>query len=330
MKTPPIAAPVTAQPFRVVVGSLLLLFLASAAAAQCESSTGAGGDEGMNCIEVYAALTPDAAPTEYVYANPLQTSERAVLAQIPIPPGATTTLTDLQSALSRVTYGRVILVTDGEFRQAVTLVRPHGFDTSHPLKIGLNYRSYVADLWRQAGDGVGTFDDPFGPGWRASWGDLLASPPANLELGALVTRIDEHGSAWIHAAESFSEIEEEPGFSPGPTLMRWVLSARGGVRLIREDRTINGQAVPHWFKEWPDRTRLEYFAPSGSGSLVAKRIYRGSYVSPDWQVTFTYTGDRLHEITDAGGITHNLTWTSFGSTSRVTTITTHVPSSWTP
>lgn len=255
-------------------------------------------------------------------ARPLPTGEMVSVSQVLVPPAAVTTSTDVAGALARVGDGGVVVVTGGEFRQTLALVRTYGFDSAHSLSIGLNYRSFEADSWRTAGDAVGTLDDPFGPGWRASWGDLLVAPPTTVNLGTSVDRVDEYGVRWKHTAIAMN---------PGVALTTWVFDAQAGVRLIREDQMIGGQAVPVWFKEWPDRTRTEYFsAPGTSADLVAKRMYRGAYGAPDWQVTYTYTSSVLRTITDARGIKHELVWGAHGTTSRVNSIVTTIPSTWTP
>ncbi len=299
------------------------LFLGAATAQSCDGATGGGGGTtGSGCVEInYCVTSPDreSALLEKS-ARPLPTGETMSSAYVIVPPAAVTTSTDIAGALRRVGDGGPVLITGGEFRQTVALVRTWGFDAVHPFQIGLNYRSFEVDSWREGGDSVGTLDDPFGPGWRASWGDLLEQPPENIEVGTPVYRVDEHGVRWRHTALSVSS---------GFTSTTWIFDAQAGVRLVREDHLIGGQTYQIWFKESPDRTRTEYFPPSGgSGDLVAKRIYRGAYAAPDWQVVFSYTGNSLRQMTDARGITHDFVWGSVGTASRVMSITTRTPASW--
>lgn len=311
-----------------VATTLGCLTLASLRAQSCDSSTGAGGGtQGSQCVDNSSAVTVDrSGPGGLLHAA--WNGEDALNASVPLPPGSTKTPTELQGALSMVANGGLVLATGGEFRQAVTLLQTHGFDSRHPFRIGLGYRSYEVDYWRTYGDAVGTFEDPFGPGWRASWGDMLTEIN---ESGQPVVRIDENGVRWSHSQVASQTVIVGPMDSP--TTWR-VYDAQASTRLVLEYCYVGNQTVPIWFREWPDRTRVEYFHPAGASgtNLVAKRIYRGSYSSPDWQVTYSYdaTSARLLSITDARGIVHSLTWTTYGATARVTKLTTTVPTSWSP
>lgn len=313
----------------VALAWLAVLSVGAGARAQgCEADTGAGADiEGVKCVEMTSAFGVVIGPNLDFSAGPPLDGEAAVMSYVMGAPGYLTTATDLRRALGLVHSGGLVLSAGGEFRQAVGIARTYGIDRSHPFSVWIGYRSYQVDAWRSAGDGVGTIDDPFGPGWRASWGDLLIEPSLS---GGNVVRIDEHGASWSHTQVSSQTVPVGP--LDNPTTWR-IYDSQAGTRLVLEYYYIGSQVVPIWFREWPDRTRCEYAAPVGSnGNLVTKRLYRGSYSSPDWEVVFTYdTGSgKLNSIQDARGIQHTLTWTSFGSTRRVTKITTAVPASWSP
>ncbi|MBZ0154459.1 MAG: hypothetical protein K8J09_23270, partial [Planctomycetes bacterium] len=267
------------------------------------------------------ALGPSA--TSFSVWQPPPTGESAVWNNVEVPPASSTTVVDVSKALGLVGGGGLVAAAGGEFRQTIGVVRTAGFDRSHPFQVLVGYRSYEVDAWRTAGDGVGTLQDPFGPGWRASWGDLLVLPAQD---GGPVTRIDEHGVRWVHTRTApIGQLP--PGLVPPPL----IYDAQSGTRILRENHVVGGQVEAIWFREWPDRTRLEYGAVVGSGnSLVAKRYYRGDYAAPDWHVAFAYDGStgELEKITDARGIRHVLTWTTHGSARRVTKISSQAPTGW--
>ena len=178
----------------LLLGTALIPHLAGGLRAQsCEADTGAGGGtEGAACVETAAMVAFDNISTAFLqdYSRPLFAGETLVHSLVTEAPASTSTSTDVRAALDLVNNGGLVLATGGEFRQTVGLIRTPGFDTRHPLQIGIGYRSYEVDAWRVLGDPVGTTDDPFGPGWRASWGDMLVAPSEN---GGPVMRIDEHG-----------------------------------------------------------------------------------------------------------------------------------------
>lgn len=310
---------------RVFFAASLTLVATALPCQDCNSSTGAGGGtQGSACIETGSMVS-----YEYPYSSLLESKampslpgENFVWGAVKIPPASTTTATDIRQALGLVSNKGLVLATGGEFRQTVGLIRTAGIDSEHPLQIQIDYRSYFVDAWRGDGDGVGTTDDPFGPGWRASWGDMLLSPNEN---GDPITRIDSQGVRWTY---------EEPWSPPttfGPTWRTY--EPQAGTRLVLEYYIEGGQYVPHWFREWPDRTRVEYAANAASGAnLVTKRMYRGSYSAPDWEVVYNYDSStgRLNSITDARGIQHTFTWTTYGLVSRITKLSTTVPGSWSP
>jgi len=311
------------------VAPALTFFVASLTAQSCDASTGAaGGTEGGACVEMAAMVSFDGGGSNFLeVAQSLPTGESFVWSAVQVPPASTTTATDLRQALGLVGGGGVVLATGGEFRQMVGLIRTPGIDRSHPLQLHLDYRSFEVDAWRTAGDGVGTADDPFGPGWRASWGDLLIDPN---EVGDPLVRIDEHGVRWTHTQVSTQSVNVGP--IDVPTTWR-VYDAQAGTRLVLEYYYLGGQVVPRWLREWPDRTRVEYGSHATSGvDHVVQRMYRGAYTAPDWEVAFDYdpsTG-RIVTITDARGILHTFTWTTYGSVARVTKLSSTVPVTWTP
>ncbi|MBN2193378.1 MAG: hypothetical protein JW751_11230 [Polyangiaceae bacterium] len=98
-----------------------------------------------------------------------------------------------------------------------------------------------------------------------------------------------------------------------------------GTRLVYEYHTGGGV----WFREFADGHRIEYepttgsYPPPGGGTAVAheriRRIYRGDYDSPDWQITYDWdANDRLEKITDTRGVEYDYQWS--GSPARVTAL----------
>ena len=140
---------------------------------------------------------------------------------------------------------------------------------------------------------------PMGFHWRGDWDDCLL----DAEPGGTVERVCAYG-LWL-AKTSLDvagyRVIELLGAGPNSTFTEYYYTPYGdGTRLVYEYH--NGGGV--WFREFPDGRRVEYegttntYTPQGKSSPVAhlriKRIYRGSYSSPDWQITFTWdSSDRL-------------------------------------
>jgi RHS repeat-associated protein len=241
-----------------------------------------------------------------------------------LPPGVASSAGDLQRILAALASANTaVLATGGEFRQTVALYRSLGFDDAHPLLLAIHYRSYLVDSWRNGGDGVATALDPFGPGWRASWGDRLVAPVAN---GNPVTRIDDHGVQWTHAQVETWTVEF-PDVAPLEIFTNRRFDAQAGKRLVHEHHVIGNQVVGIWFLEWPDRTRIQYAATPASGlDLVISRQYRGAFAQPDWQITYSYGSlGQLLSVTDARGIVYTLHWIALGSAWRVQRISVSGP-----
>lgn len=295
-------------------GLALLAALVSPSLAQsCDSATGTSEGIGMGCVEDPTAVGFSS------FANLFAATVISPLSGKTVAAGSAQANAflrpELRAALALVA-GRsgAVLATGGEFRQKSGLFQVLGFDDAHALTISIAYRSHEVDSWRISGDGVATADDPFGPGWRASWGDLIVAP--NQE-GEPITRIDEHGVRWTHT--QVSQTSDVVGPLDEPVINR-IYDGQAGSRLVLEHYYLNGQVTPVWFREWPDRTRHQYAGQPNTGSdQVLARIYRGDFFAPDWQVVFAYDGQgRLGTITDARGFVYTLTWTAFGATRRVT------------
>lgn len=303
----------------VGASSLTLAFLVPLGlvrAQECTSETGAGGgSEGSSCVEQLTCVSVDAQGTAYydTFFGPAITGEQFAHAAVAMPPGYLTTSTDIREAIGRVTSSGVVLATDGEFRQTIGITRATGLDRGHPLTLALSYRSHEVDDWRESGDPVATVGDPFGPGWRVSWACRLVNPSTSGTTP--VYRVDQNGATWRH---------DPPQALAAPVVVRY--SAEGGVRIIYDSQ------LQLWFQETADRTRIE-FGPhaAAGGDLVPQRMYRGAHSNPDWQIRFNYnaSGD-VSSIVDARGLAHTFTHTAFGSTTRVTKISTQVPATWSP
>ena len=136
----------------------------------CTASTGAaGGSDGGACIDVAnACIGEPLGPRLLEAATPPWFGETLAVASAALLP-TVATLTDAKDILGQVTRAGTVSVTGGELQRTIGLVRAYGTDNAHSFQLAIQYRSFEVDAWRTAGDGVGTVDDPFGPGWRASW-----------------------------------------------------------------------------------------------------------------------------------------------------------------
>lgn len=327
------ARPFTSSALLVVLFAGFVLSVSDAATAQsCDAATGAAeGTDGQGCNPEQEA-TVVGVPTSLDYfardagASAAANGETTAQSAAYMPPGASSSAGDLHAVLGALARSSsAVLATGGEFRQTVALYRSLGFDDSHALFLAIRYRSYAVDAWRSAGDGIATTLDPFGPGWRASWGDRLVAPIAD---GSPVTRLDEQGASWTHTQVETWTVEF-PEVAPLEVFTNRRFSAQAGTRLVYEHHVVDNQVVGIWFREWSDRTRVQYITTVGSGQdLVIYRAYRGSFTQPDWQVTYAYGSiGQLSSITDARGMIYALHWAAYGTSWRVERISVSAP--WT-
>ena len=261
-------------------------------------------------------------PTRLMQAE-VMSGTAAVNSFAHLPPGSMSSSNDATAAIAAVTGSAgAVGAAGGELRQRVAFYVSRGFDSSQFLSIAATYRSFEVDWWRVSGDPVATTSDPFGPGWRASWGDRLLEPS---DGGAPVTRVDQYGATWTHLQDS-----TEPVSFPGAqsVYLDRVYGAQGGSRLILEHFDIGGVVTPIWFRELPDRTRIQYEPLAPGGDEIIARVYRGDFDAPDWQVIYQYVQEELATITDARGLVYTFHWQAIGAVRRVARISVAAPWSY--
>jgi len=225
-------------------------------------------------------------------------------------------------------FGRngTVSVSSGEFEYPFAVLRLPGMAGGRPLEIRLVYRSFQADAWEdfwsngenavQNGEAVGTVGSPFGPGWRASWGEMLLDPDPTPQTGS-ARWVDPNGAVW----DFLNPRTEADPYSPQGTLT--IFDAVKGSRLVYNGST--------WYRELPDRTRIEYVQIPNTTRYRVGRIYRGD-PTVAWQYTFTYdTGTHLGltRIETPRGVQIDFTWADVdpdsGVAYRVTSITVSPP-----
>lgn len=292
--------------------ALAARFQPTTAQAQCTSSTGVAGGEGELCDPESASNTIgsttciDEFPEERVF-------QTADLLSSMVPVGIDDALDTVSArALSHVQRDGSVLATSGEFRHPIALYYNEGYFAGTGVLIGMEYRSWFVDQWRSQGDAVATEHDAFGPGFRVEWGDRLIDPVPGAEV---VSRVDSTGVTWDHAL-----VGEIP-LNPGPGCTPFTYEGMAGSRLVYECHDIGGVPTGIWFREYPDRRRVQYDANPNSNDYRIVREYRGDFQTPDWEVTYEYAIDgTLELITDARGVEYHFAWTLIGGVPRVTSI----------
>jgi RHS repeat-associated protein len=180
-------------------------------------------------------------------------------------------------------FTRTVHAASGEFRYPANLYSLPGPDSSTTISIGAHYRSFEVDGWGSTGDPIATSTDVFGPGWRASWGDAIVVPSAP---GDPVTRYTASGSTIEYAPLKQASVTF-PGF-PG-TYVDTTYEGIRGSRILHEHRIVEGAIVGVWYREFADRSRVEYAAVTGTKTLHRKAYFAGNPAEPQWKITFNYT-----------------------------------------
>lgn len=244
---------------------------------------------------------------------------------------------DLSQALGS---GGTVSVSSGEFFYPFVILGLPGMHGGQPLGLRLVYRSFRAEEWDQFwsggvnvvqdGEAVGTYGSPFGPGWRASFGEMLLDPVLTYDpqtgdvTGGSAQWVDEKGAVWSFVNPQ-NYVDPYAPLSPGGG----VFDPRKGSRLIFDGT--------NWIRELPDRTRIEYAArvPGSSNNWRISRIYRGDPSNPAWQYTYNYdnqTHKGLTQIQTPRGNVVQFAWVDqdpgSGTAYRITSIQVSAPTGW--
>ena len=218
--------------------------------------------------------------------------------------------------------GGTVHLGSGELRYSVDILGLPGPTSSFDPEVFVEYRSFEVDNWRDdTADPVATIEDPFGAGWRASWGDQIILPPGGI---GDVVRIDARGRTWTFSGDTVQTTPVQFLSMADATFDNLAYEGISGSRVCREYREIGGKIVPFWYREWTNGTRIEYEATSQTNKLRPTRMYRGDPSEPDWETDYVYQDELTPtigdidptelDLTTAAGTSSSTTASSSGST----------------
>ena len=185
------------------------------------------------------------------------------------------------------TDGGAVHAASGELRHAVELYRIPGFVAGRASVLAMQYRSFQVDDWRgSTNDPVATIEDPFGPGWRASWGDRLIIPATP---GDDVVRIDGTGAEMHHPLIS-TESASFP-LHPGVVFEDRIYGGIDGSRIALRHRIHDGDIQAFWIRESADLTTVEYITTGEERHLRPSRTYLGDPNEPDAETRFEWDSE---------------------------------------